>query len=145
MKKYSFLIVAGALASFASCNNDTGNADDAQRQIDSIVNARVDEIRLELQVKNDSIINELAMWRADSIIAAQKGKKVVATKPKSVIRKSEATQMGASGTTAEDKPMDNNKGTVNDRPGASNSGGGVNDRPGASNSGGGVNDRPGAK
>lgn len=82
MKKQSLLLVTAAMLVAASCNTETGNDDAAQAKIDSMVNARVDEIRIELKAKNDSIINELATWRADSIINAMKGKKVVKRKPK---------------------------------------------------------------
>src|SRR5690606_33100002 len=39
-----------------------------------MVNERVEQMRLELQAQNDSIINEMAIYRADSIIAARTGK-----------------------------------------------------------------------
>ncbi len=81
MKK-SLLIAASSIIALASCNTDTGSTDNSQAIIDSMVNERVEEIRMELQMRNDSIINELAMWRADSILAAKKGKKVVTPKPK---------------------------------------------------------------
>lgn len=81
MKK-SLLIAASSIIALASCNTDTGSTDNSQAIIDSMVNERVEEIRMELQMRNDSIINELAMWRADSILAAKKGKKVVIPKPK---------------------------------------------------------------
>lgn len=83
MKKQSLLLITGGILAFASCNSDTaGNADNSQAKIDSMVNERVEEIRMELQMKNDSIINELAIYRADSIMAAAKGKTVTRTKPK---------------------------------------------------------------
>lgn len=81
MKK-SLLIAASSIIALASCNTDTGSTDNSQAIIDSMVNERVEEIRMELQMRNDSIINELAMWRADSILAAKQGKKVVTPKPK---------------------------------------------------------------
>lgn len=81
MKKQSLLLITGGILALASCNTDTGNADNAQATIDSMVDARVEEIRMELEMKNDSIINELAMYRADSIMAAMKGKKVTRTRP----------------------------------------------------------------
>lgn len=81
MKK-SLLIAASSIIALASCNTDTGSTDNSQAIIDSMVNERVEEIRMELQMRNDSIINELAMWRADSILAARKGKTVSTPKPK---------------------------------------------------------------
>ncbi|MGN6476442.1 MAG: hypothetical protein ACTHKV_04400 [Flavipsychrobacter sp.] len=74
MKKQTLLLLAaGATLAFASCNNKapaTGGM--SQEQIDSTVNARVDAIRTELTAQNDSLINALALVKADSIIAAMK-------------------------------------------------------------------------
>ena len=81
MKKQSLLLITGGILAFASCNSDTATTDNSQAKIDSMVNERVEEIRMELQLKNDSIINELAIYRADSIMAAAKGKKVTRTRP----------------------------------------------------------------
>lgn len=97
MRKQSLLLAAAGVLALASCNTETGNADEAQAKIDSMVNARVDEIRMELKAKNDSIINELATWRADSIINAKKGKKVVKQKPKPVMPAATSTS-GSTGT-----------------------------------------------
>lgn len=82
MKKQSLLLITGGLLAMASCNTEpAANADDAQAKIDSMVNERVEQIRMELQAQNDSLINAMAMYRADSIIAARSGKKAPA-KPK---------------------------------------------------------------
>ena len=79
MKKQSLLLITGGLLAMASCNTEPAtNAEDTQAKIDSMVNERVEQIRLELQAQNDSMINEMAMYRADSIIAARTGKKVPA-------------------------------------------------------------------
>lgn len=144
MKKQSLLLITGGLLALASCNTNTAGNDDAQAKIDSMVNERVEQIRMELEMKNDSIINELAMYRADSIIAASKGRTVARPRPKAEPKVESVPS--ASGSSMSEGSMKGGatKGGVNDRPGASNSGGGVNDRPGASNSGGGVNDRQGA-
>jgi hypothetical protein len=80
MRKQSFLFITGAVLALASCQTEsTDNASD-QEQIDSIVNARVEEMRVEMMMQNDSIINSLAAIRADSIIAAMKGGNTVTTK-----------------------------------------------------------------
>jgi len=76
------------LAAFASCNSAT-NEGMSEAQVDSMVNARVEEIRLEMMAQNDSLINAMAQMKADSIIAAMKGgggtktttKKTNTTKP----------------------------------------------------------------
>lgn len=75
MKKQSLLLISGGLLALASCNTEpAADTGDTQAKIDSMVNERVEQIRLELQAQNDSIINEMAMYRADSIIAARTGK-----------------------------------------------------------------------
>ncbi len=75
MKKQSLLLISGGLLALASCNTEpAADTGDSQAKIDSMVNERVEQIRLELQAQNDSIINEMAMYRADSIIAARTGK-----------------------------------------------------------------------
>jgi len=137
MKKQTLLLLAGGMLAFASCQNEApaGNAGPSEAQIDSMVNARVEAIRSELMLQNDSLINALAQWKADSMIAAMKGAKPAATKP---------APKPAPKPTTPAKPA---PGAVNNRPGATNTGGTkVNDRPGATNTGGNqsVSDRPGA-
>lgn len=136
MKKQTLLLMAGGILALASCNNEqAADAGMNQAQVDSAVNARVEEIRAELMAQNDSLINALAQWKADSIIAAMKGKPAPAAsaKPKPTTTK-----------TTEKPKSDGTK--VTDRPGATNqSGTKVTDRPGATNqSGTKVTDRPGA-
>ncbi len=105
MNKFTLSLMAGALLATASCNTETGNTDEEnQAKIDSIVDVRVEEIRAELYQRNDSIINELAMWRADSILAARAGKKVVARKPKPKAPVVETLSEG--GTEVSDKPKE---------------------------------------
>lgn len=79
MKKQSFLIMAGALMALASCKNENTDTASNQAQIDSTVNARVEEMRMQMMMQNDSMINVLAQQRADSIIAAMKGGNTVTT------------------------------------------------------------------
>ncbi len=82
MKKQLLFLTAGTLLAFASCNNETPAASGpSQEQIDSMVNARVEEMRTQLMAENDSLINALAQWKADSMIAAMKGAKPAAAKP----------------------------------------------------------------
>lgn len=73
MKKQSFLLVAGALIALASCQNNATDTGANQAQIDSAVNARVEELRMQMMMQNDSLINAEAQRRADSMIAAMKG------------------------------------------------------------------------
>lgn len=109
MKKQSLLLITGGLLAMASCNTEpAGSAEDAQATIDSTVNARVEEIRLELQAQNDSIINEMAMYRADSIIAARTGKAAPArprpTAPVSTDRATETSKEVQEETIGNGKP-----------------------------------------
>lgn len=74
MKKQSLLFVAGAMLALASCQNEGANTGGfTQEQVDSIVNARVNEQMMQQQAMNDSIINAMAAYKADSIVAAMKG------------------------------------------------------------------------
>lgn len=83
MKKQTLLLMAGGILALASCNNEqAADAGMNQAQVDSAVNARVEEIRAELMAQNDSLINALAQWKADSIIAAMKGKPAPAASAK---------------------------------------------------------------
>ncbi len=138
MKKQTLLLLAaGATLAFASCNNNapaTGGM--SQEQIDSTVNARVDAIRTELTAQNDSLINALALVKADSIIAAMKSG---APAPKPAAHTTKRTEKPS-------EPAKPNPNSVNNRPGATNQGSGkTTDRPGATNQGTkSVTDRPGS-
>jgi hypothetical protein len=137
MKKQGLLLIAGGMLALASCQNNvsTGTSD---AQIDSMVNARVEELRTEMMMQNDSLINAMAIMKADSICGAKKS--TGSTKPAPKPSKPNASDAVKPGTT---KP-DNTKTTT--RPGASNqSGTKTNDRPGATNQSGiKTTDRPGA-
>jgi hypothetical protein len=100
MKKQALLLMAGGVLAFASCNTAT-NEGASQAQIDSMVNARVDEIRLEMMAQNDSLINEMALIKADSIIAAMKGGSTAKSGGKKTAPKQNnpITSQGGSGTT----------------------------------------------
>lgn len=50
----------------------------SRAEIDSLVNVRVNALQLEMQAKNDSIINAMARHRADSILATMKGQNTAA-------------------------------------------------------------------
>lgn len=145
MKKQALLFLAGGIMAMASCTTETAN-NTSQEQIDSMVNARVEEIRTEMMRSNDSLINAMAQMKADSMIAAMKGGAPVtaARKPAPGKTKNDGTNHG----TIQDKPRQD-PGAVTTRPGATNSGEAkpVTDRPGATNSGQAkpVTDRPGAK
>lgn len=84
MKKQALVLLAGGLLTFAACTSEQ-KTDGAytQEQLDSAVNARIEELRAELAASNDSAINALAQWKADSMIAAAKGQAPTTPKPKS--------------------------------------------------------------
>jgi hypothetical protein len=139
MKKQSFLLIAGSLLTLAACQNNA-NEGANQAQVDSMVNARVEELRMEMMAQNDSIINAEAQRRADSIIAAMKGGNTVTTTTK----RTTTVKNTPSGTKTTTTKSDN--GSVTDRPGADNgTPKSVTDRPGADKGGNkSVTDRPGA-
>ena len=63
---------AGTLA-FASCQNEGSNGltdEMMQAKIDSAVQSRMEEMQAQLAAQNDSLINALAMMKADSMMAA---------------------------------------------------------------------------
>ncbi len=106
MKKQTLLLMAGGLMALASCNNNAGEATGAsQAQIDSMVNARVEEIRTQMMASNDSLINAMAAMKADSIIAAMKNTGGTITKTtKTVIKPSAPTNV----TPAQKAPANTN-------------------------------------
>ena len=142
MKKQTLLLLTGGLLTFAACNNNT-NQNASQAEIDSMVNVKVAELQVQMQAKNDSIINALAQVKADSMVAAMNGGVHTSSASK-------GTSKGHTGTTKpETNKPETNPNNVNNRPGASNQGSkNVNDRPGAANNNtgqpGSVNNRPGA-
>lgn len=79
MKKTSLLLATAVVLALASCQPEA-NSSMTDAQIDSLVNARVEEIRMQMMASNDSMIMALAQTRADSIIAAMKGGGSVTTK-----------------------------------------------------------------
>lgn len=150
MKKQLLLLTAGGMLAFASCKNEAPVADAgaSQAQIDSMVNAQVEAIRAELMAQNDSLINALAQWKADSMIAAMKGTTPPAAKPVAKPKPAAKTSMTTSGNASSGAATTaTSAGSTSNRPGASNTtSGSVSDRPGASNNSGAkpTNDRPGA-
>lgn len=68
---------------FAACKEEsTETGEFTQEYVDSAVNARVMELQVQMQASNDSVINALATWKADSMIAASKGQKPSTPKPR---------------------------------------------------------------
>ncbi|MBS1781816.1 MAG: hypothetical protein JSS78_01990 [Bacteroidetes bacterium] len=136
MKK-QFLLAVGSVLALASCQNEASNLGVNQAQIDSLVNARVDAIKIQMMAQNDSIINAEATRRADSIVAAMKGGAPVA-KPApapshTVVHHTPAAPKEDKGSTTTRPGADNGKAKhVTDRPGADNGANkSVSDRPGA--------------
>jgi hypothetical protein len=141
MKKQLFFLTTGALLALASCQQQNTAGGFTQEQVDSIVNARVAEQMIALKASNDSMINAMALMKADSIIAAMKGEQ---PKPQAkVVTKTTTVHNGGGKVVKKEDPR-----SVNTRPGASKQGEvkSVSDRPGASKQGENksVSDRPGA-
>src|SRR5690606_11146834 len=87
--KSIWLLSGAALAlGLASCSQDTAMNSASQATIDSMVNVKVDSIRISMMASNDSLIEALAYQKADSIVAALNAKSggskapVVVPKPK---------------------------------------------------------------
>lgn len=72
--KFLLLAVAAGALTLASCQNDAGGdamSDEVmQAKIDSAVQARMGEMQAQLAAQNDSLINAMAMMKADSMMAA---------------------------------------------------------------------------
>jgi hypothetical protein len=82
MKKHALLLLAGGLLTFAACTNEQATTGGyTTEQFDSAVDARLNELRAQLVASNDSMINALAQWKADSMIAAAKGTAPSSPKP----------------------------------------------------------------
>ncbi len=107
--------MAGGLMSLASCTTETRESDMSQAQIDSTVNARVEEIRVEMMRQNDSLINAMAQIKADSIIAAMKGGKAVTTKTTTTrtttVKPASVTTHSTSTATSASQPANTGKNT----------------------------------
>jgi hypothetical protein len=63
--KYLFILIAAI--TLASCGTDT-TASDAQDKVDSIVTSKTAILENQFKNNNDSIINAMAMARADSMM-----------------------------------------------------------------------------
>lgn len=91
-KQTQFLVAAGILALAASCNTGTASDPAAEAaKIDSMANARLEELKLELMARNDSTIMAMARERADSILLAMGNKPAATTAPKRVITRDKGT------------------------------------------------------
>lgn len=130
---------AGTLA-FTSCQNETGgeamNDEMMQAKIDSAVQARMAEMQAQLAAQNDSLINAMALIKADSIMAARgTGATTSSRTPTRPTRPTTTTtNTTPAGTRVTDRPGADKGGnkTVTDRPGADQGGNkSVSDRPGA--------------
>ncbi len=108
--KLLLLAAAGTLA-LASCQNETAGTDNAemmQAKIDSAVQARMGEMQAQLAAQNDSLINAMAMMKADSMMAAAAAagnnntgvRRTVPTRPSATPTRGTTT---ATPTTANDK------------------------------------------
>lgn len=79
MKKYAILLLAGSIIGLSSCGDDSNTT--TKDQIDSAANARSAAMEAELTAKNDSLINAMAMMKADSAAKADSMASVKSGKP----------------------------------------------------------------
>lgn len=70
--KISGILFLACSIFFCACSGGTQEPP-SRAEVDSQVNARVNALQLQMQAKNDSIINAMAKHRADSILATMKG------------------------------------------------------------------------
>lgn len=90
MDKRIFIAAVATAFAFSSCQPEA-TTDNTQARIDSMVQARVDEIRSQMMAENDRIIDSLAQVKADSMLALAKGKptkptRVVTAPPKAPVK-----------------------------------------------------------
>jgi len=78
MKRTTICLLAGGMLTFAACQQESTTGM-SQLQIDSAVNARVDSIRSDMMARNDSMINAMALQKADSILLARGSSEAGAT------------------------------------------------------------------
>lgn len=137
--KFLLLAVAGTLA-LASCQSDvrtTGTDEEMQAKIDSAVQARMQEMQAQLAAQNDSLINAVAMMRADSMMASA----AAAGRNNTGVRRTVPTTRPGTAPTVNNTPRSNTPRNVNDRPGGN---GGTDNKGNTSdNAPKNVNDRPG--
>lgn len=69
MKQLLFLFFTAC--ALVSCSG-TVSDDTSDFKVDSLVNAKVDAIRIQMKANNDSLINAMARERADSILKTMK-------------------------------------------------------------------------
>jgi hypothetical protein len=125
MKKQILFLMAGGALALASCGSEGGGY--TQEQVDSMVNERVEALRLELEANNEARINELAQIKADSILAARAAgssstKKTSSSKPAATTPKQEETtptvdpqkSRNNQNMTSEDQKKRNNQNTTAD-------------------------------
>ncbi|MEI8280013.1 MAG: hypothetical protein WCG87_09635, partial [Bacteroidota bacterium] len=126
--------LAGSVIMFAACNN--ASTEKPAENVDSIANAKAEQMRGQMAAKNDSIINAMAKAKADSTEAAMKAEE--AKKEEEAKHSKGAHHDKAKHETKKDEPKaaapapSNTPKTVNDRPGgnSNNAPKSVNDRPG---------------
>ncbi len=155
--KVALLLSAAALTvGVTSCTqegtNTAATTAPSQATIDSIVNVKVDSIKMVLLSQNDSLINARAVQIADSLVAAAKtnGGKVPTPPPAKKPNNPSNGGVKPAPTPAPAPVPEKPKPGIGDRQGSSNQQGspkGVGDRQGSSNQGApkGIGDRQGSK
>ncbi len=136
MKKYAYILLAGSIIGLSACGSDSNN-ENTQAQIDSAANARTAELEAAHQAQTDSILNEMARMKADSVALADSLARASNTSSTTTTRTTTTTK-----TTKPAKPASAPGTKVTDRPGATDvqtnnatreTPKPVSDRPGATN------------
>lgn len=78
--KISVILFLACSVFFCACSGGTQEPP-SRAEVDSQVNARVNALQIQMQAKNDSIINAMAEHRADSILNTMKGQSVATPQP----------------------------------------------------------------
>jgi hypothetical protein len=118
MKKYAFVLLAGSIIGLSACGSDSNT--NTQEQIDSAVNAKTAELEAARNAQTDSILNEMARMKADSVAMADSIAKAANTSSTTVTKTTTTTKTSKPATTkpatTTDGRLDINKnnGAVND-------------------------------
>ncbi|MEO6832905.1 MAG: hypothetical protein ABI378_10465 [Chitinophagaceae bacterium] len=112
MKTYALLLLAVLLVGLASCGNNRNTTTEAQ--IDSTANAKTDSLQAAMKMRNDSLINAMALAKADSATNADSLAKVAAFNSGKAASSSQTTSKTTNTTTTKTtettKPESNGNG-----------------------------------
>lgn len=102
MKKYAFVLLAGSIIGLSACGSDSNTS--TQEQIDSAVNAKTAELEAARNAQTDSILNEMARMKADSVAMADSMAKAANTTSTTVTKTTTTTKTTKPAKPATPKP-----------------------------------------